>query len=177
MVTPRQRRWRIGRAFCQRASPSPFSLEDPADTADSYACWTDENADEAAVGWTERVRQDRPFLKEASNASARPGAQHSFRAIEPRESTETGHCGSRPWRSGLGKVVIRNERNRTCRIAMFPHRARRARLVLAHKAEAADDVGGEDRGEAAKSAAWIARPYARLFTVSTPLGRMGRAIG
>src|SRR5271165_4256578 len=50
MVTPRQRRWRIGRAFCQRASPSPFSLEDPADTADSYACWTDENADEAAVG-------------------------------------------------------------------------------------------------------------------------------
>ena len=59
MVTPRQRRWRIGRAFCQRASPSPFSLEDPADTADSYACWTGENADEAAVGWTERVRQDR----------------------------------------------------------------------------------------------------------------------
>ena len=33
------------------------SLEDPADTADSYACWTGENADEAAVGWTERVRQ------------------------------------------------------------------------------------------------------------------------
>src|SRR5271157_5614686 len=59
MVTPRQRRWRIGKAFCQRASPSPFSLEDPADTADSYACWTGENADEAAVGWTERVRQQR----------------------------------------------------------------------------------------------------------------------
>src|SRR5208283_4573957 len=49
MVTPRQRGWRIGRAFCQRASPSPFSLEDPADTADSYACWTDENGDEAAA--------------------------------------------------------------------------------------------------------------------------------
>src|SRR5271166_1283226 len=61
MVTPRQRRWRIGRAFCQRASPSPFSLEDPADTADSHACWTDENADEAAVGWTERVREKRKF--------------------------------------------------------------------------------------------------------------------
>src|SRR5208282_2818682 len=61
IVTPRQRRWRRGRAFCQRASPSPFSLEDPADTADSYACWTDENADEAAVGWTERVRQEPSF--------------------------------------------------------------------------------------------------------------------
>src|SRR5271166_4111180 len=81
MVTPRQRRWRIGRAFCQRASPSPFSLEDPADTADSYACWTDENADEAAVGWTERVRQDRPFLKEAPNASADPK-----RNIRPKQS-------------------------------------------------------------------------------------------
>ena len=74
MVTPRQRRWRIGRAFCQRASPSPFSLEDPADTADSYACWTGENADEAAVGWTERVRHDRPFPEQAPNASVRPGA-------------------------------------------------------------------------------------------------------
>ena len=72
MVTPRQRRWRKGRAFCQRASPSPFSLEDPADTADSYACWTGENADEVAVGWTERVRRDRPFRKQAPNASVRP---------------------------------------------------------------------------------------------------------
>src|SRR5208337_3929134 len=32
-------------------------------------------------------RQDRPFLKEASNASARPGAQHLSQAIERREST------------------------------------------------------------------------------------------
>src|SRR5208337_5067550 len=63
IVTPRQRRWRRGRAFCQRASPSPFSLEDPADTADSYACWTDENADEAAVGWTERVRHHRALVE------------------------------------------------------------------------------------------------------------------
>ena len=72
MVTPRQRGWRMGRVFCQRASPSPFSLEDPADTADSYACWTGENADEAAVGLTERVRQERTSLKEAPNASADP---------------------------------------------------------------------------------------------------------
>src|SRR5271165_1010082 len=92
-VAPRQRRWRIGRAFCQRASPSRFSLEDPADTADSYACWTHENADEAAVGWTERVRQDRPFLKEASNSLARPGAKRSSQAIERRESTHSFHSG------------------------------------------------------------------------------------
>ena len=36
---------------------------------------------------TEGMRQDRPFKKETSNASARPGAQHSSQAIERREST------------------------------------------------------------------------------------------
>jgi hypothetical protein len=30
--------------------PSETLVEDPADTADSYASWTGENADEAAVG-------------------------------------------------------------------------------------------------------------------------------
>ena len=69
------------KGFLPTGKPSPFSLEDPADTADSYACWTDENADEAAVGWTERVRQDRPFLKEAPNASADPK-----RNIRPKQS-------------------------------------------------------------------------------------------
>jgi len=102
IVTPRQRRWRRGRAFCQRASPSPFSLEDPADTADSYACWTGENADEAAVGWTERVRQLRTPLKEASNAPARPEAQHSSRAIERPESTCCGRSRPRFWTLQLG---------------------------------------------------------------------------
>src|SRR5271157_5227418 len=76
MVRPGQRRWRIGRAFCQRASPSQFSLEDPADTADSYACWTGENADEAAVGWTERVRQDRSFAYGLTNEGRPPERTH-----------------------------------------------------------------------------------------------------
>jgi hypothetical protein len=51
--------------------PSPFSLEDPADTADSYACWTGENADEAAVGWTERMRKLRTFATALANGSHR----------------------------------------------------------------------------------------------------------
>jgi hypothetical protein len=38
------------------------------------------------------LRQDRPFLKEASNASARPGAQHSLQAIERGESTLSDHA-------------------------------------------------------------------------------------
>src|SRR5271166_1773892 len=40
-----------------------------------------------------------------------------------------------------------NDRRRC--LAMFPDRPRRPRLVLAHEARVADDVGGEDRGEAA----------------------------
>src|SRR5208283_177838 len=35
------------------------------------------------------------------------------------------------------------------RLAMLPHRPRRPRLVLAHQARVADDIGGEDRGEPA----------------------------
>ncbi len=46
-----------------------------------------------SVPVTEGRRQERPLLKEASNASARPGAQHSTQAIERRESTLSGHCG------------------------------------------------------------------------------------
>ena len=68
--------------FLPTGKPSPFSLEDPADTADSYACWTGENADEVAVGWTERVRHDRPFRKQAPNGSVRPVA-----ALQDQPST------------------------------------------------------------------------------------------
>ena len=39
--------------------------------------------------------------------------------------------------------------DRPRRLAMLAHRPRRPRLVLAHEARVADDVGGEDRGEAA----------------------------
>src|SRR5208337_5474117 len=39
----------------------------------------------AAKSATLRLRQVRPSMKEASNASARPEAQHSTRAIERRE--------------------------------------------------------------------------------------------
>jgi hypothetical protein len=35
------------------------------------------------------------------------------------------------------------------RLAMLPHSARHPRLVLAHQARAADNIDGEDRGEAA----------------------------
>ena len=42
---------------------------------------------------------------------------------------------------------VRHQRPR--RVAMFPHRERRPRLVLAHQARIPDDVGGEDRREAA----------------------------
>ena len=44
-------------------------------------------------------------------------------------------------------AVARDDRPR--RLAMLAHRPRRARLVLAHEARVANDVGGEDRGEAA----------------------------
>src|SRR5271157_5731408 len=47
--------------------------------------------------WTGRKRQERPFLKVASNVSPRPSAQHSFQAIERREWTLAGHPKSRPW--------------------------------------------------------------------------------
>jgi hypothetical protein len=36
---------------------------------------------------TEGMRQERPFLRQAANASGRPEAQHSSQAIERREST------------------------------------------------------------------------------------------
>ena len=44
----------------------------------------------AGVGATGRMRHDRPFLKQAANASDRPGAQHSSQAIERRKSTSSG---------------------------------------------------------------------------------------
>ena len=52
------------------------------------------------------MRQDRPFLKEASNASDRPGAQHSSQAIERPESTLSGHSRSGQWTSQLGGEQI-----------------------------------------------------------------------
>jgi hypothetical protein len=55
-------------------------------------------------------RQDRPFLKEASNASDRPGAQHSSRAIERPESTYTGHSSAR--RPSAGEPHARRSRTR-----------------------------------------------------------------
>ena len=57
---------------------------------------------EAAVGATEGSRQDGPFLKEASNASDRPGAQRSSQAIERPESTYCGRSRPRPWTPQLG---------------------------------------------------------------------------
>src|SRR5271157_5851250 len=106
MVTPRQKRWRIGRAFCQRASPSPFSLEDPADTADSYACWTDENADEAAVGWTERVRQFPTFAPSPRKGEDRPqaaGRDHRrWTLTVDRIIIPSSLFGMPAWTSGLG---------------------------------------------------------------------------
>ena len=114
MVTPRQRRWRIGRAFCQRASPSPFSLEDPADTADSYACWTGENADEAAVGWTERVRQEPPFWKPAVNAS---GSTRTDCPSKRDLSASHGNPGSANRRPG---EVLRRANTRCSKPAAAP---------------------------------------------------------
>src|SRR5271165_286319 len=48
---------------------------------------------------------------------------------------------------------------------MLAHRARRARLVLAHEARVADDVGGEDRGEAAGGAGGL---VAHLRAIRAP---------
>ena len=56
---------------------------------------------EAVIGSTGEVRQERPSLKEASNASARPEAQHSSQATERRESTLSGHV----WTTMAGVVV------------------------------------------------------------------------
>ena len=66
----------------------------------------------AGDGATRRMRQERPFVKKASNASARPGAQHSSQAIERRESKRCRHSGS--WRrtSQSGQTVRRVPRRR-----------------------------------------------------------------
>jgi hypothetical protein len=48
---------------------------------------------------------------------------------------------------GRGKAAVRVERYRVSRLAMLADRLRRPRLVLAHQARVADDIGGEDRGE------------------------------
>jgi len=67
----------------------------------------------AVDGQTRRMRQDRPFLKEASNASARSRAQHSSQAIERRESTFSGRRALRRMRSQLGKAIIHPEHYRS----------------------------------------------------------------
>jgi len=46
-----------------------------------------ETCPSSSVPVREESAQDRPFMEEASNASARTGAQHSSQAIERREST------------------------------------------------------------------------------------------
>src|SRR5271166_1705519 len=56
----------------------------------------------SSVPVREESAQDRPFMEEASNASARPGAQHSSQAIERRESTLTGHSRLQPAGIAIG---------------------------------------------------------------------------
>ena len=50
-----------------------------------------------------------------------------------------------PWLATIGRAASR-------RLAPLADRLRRPRLVLAHEPRVADDVGGEDRGEAAGDA-------------------------
>lgn len=61
-------------------------------------------------GGTEALRQERPFMKEASNASARPEAQHSTRAIERRETTKADVCTVRfdcnPTADDFSRILI-----------------------------------------------------------------------
>ncbi len=67
-----------------------------------------------SVPVTEGRRQERPLLKEASNASARPGAQHSTQAIERRELTFSGRsvdlsvdvAGRRCWPFAAERCLI-----------------------------------------------------------------------
>ena len=66
--------------------------------------------------------------------------------------------------------------DRLGRLAAFPHRRRRPRLVLAHHARIADNVGGEDCSEAARDghASYLARPPVS-FIRSAALRRAGSA--
>src|SRR5271168_4956997 len=50
---------------------------------------------------------------------------------------------------------------RTCR-AMFAHRARRPRLVLAHQTRVSNDIDSEDRGEAARHGHCSGTPALRM---------------
>ncbi len=81
--------------------------------------------------------------------------------------TADGRCRRRPVIAtrplrGAGKVVMRNERNRTCPIAMFPHYMRGASFVLAHEPGVANHVNGEVRREAARVGHCSGTPALRM---------------
>ena len=52
--------------------------------------------------------------------------------------------------------------DRPRRVAMFAHRLRRPCLVLSHQARVANNVGGEDRGEAAGGGHCSGTPALRM---------------
>ena len=64
-------------------------------------------------------------------------------------ATMEGNSSSTPVARRLDDAPAEARDDRPCRLAMLADRPRRPRLVLAHQARVADDVGGEDRGEAA----------------------------
>ena len=92
---------------------------------------------------------------------------HANRALHRRDDRRKFQQHAVAHRLDEPAAESANDRRR--RLAMFPHRARRPRFVIAHQPRVADDVGGEDRGEAAGLAHCsgipaLRRPsYARSF--------------
>ena len=72
---------------------------------------------------------------------------HANRAFDRRDDGRKFQQHAVAHRLDEPPAECANDRRR--RLAMVPHRARRPRFVLAHQPRVADDVGGEDRGEAA----------------------------
>ena len=72
---------------------------------------------------------------------------HANRALDRRDDRRKFQQHAVAHRLDEPAAESANDRRR--RLAMFPHRARRPRFVIAHQPRVADDVGGEDRGEAA----------------------------
>ena len=88
-----------------------------------------------------------------------------------------GKLQQQPVARRLDDAAAEARHDRPRRLAMLAHRPRRPRLVLAHQARVADDVDGEDRGEAAGRRSLFGDPgLAQAFENGLKLGQIRRVV-